>query len=214
MSRTSGEPIRLCPEPGGAPLPRHRHQRSRCIGTAGLRLSASPSALLHRAGGELCHRVSIGCMMGFLGGRFDLLMQRFIERSGPRCPSSTSSILVSLASRTSPVRRASTCCSAGWGDHLVHAHPHLQGAGGTVMAARAPGASTRRIIFNHILPNTLMMIVTGRCRGGQHLTLTALDCLGFGLAPPDASWGHCSPRGIQQPRRHLDREVRWWRRWA
>ena len=34
--------------------------------------------------------VSIGCMMGFLGGRFDLLMQRFIG-SGPRCPSSTSS---------------------------------------------------------------------------------------------------------------------------
>ena len=28
------------------------------------------------------------------------------------------------------------------------------------MAARAQGASTRRIIFNHFWPNTLMMIVT------------------------------------------------------
>ena len=76
-----------------------------------------------------------------------------------------------------------------------------------VMAARAQGASTRRIIFNHILPNTLMMIVTLAPFAvvGNISTLTALDYLGFGLAPPTPSWGAALP-GDQQPRRHLDRE--------
>ena len=66
------------------------------------------------------------------------------------------------------------------------------------MAARAQGATTRRIIFNHILPNTLMMIVTLAPFAvvGNISTLTALDYLGFGLAPPTPSWGELLSQGI------------------
>jgi microcin C transport system permease protein len=59
--------------------------------------------------------VSIGCMMGFLGGRFDLLMQRFIEIWSQVPFLYVIMILVSWPSRTSACSSASTCCSAGWG---------------------------------------------------------------------------------------------------
>ena len=60
--------------------------------------------------------VSIGCMMGFLGGRFDLIpMQRFIEIWSQVPFLYVIMILVSWPSRTSACSSASTCCSAGWG---------------------------------------------------------------------------------------------------
>ena len=59
-------------------LPRHRHQRSRCIGTAGHGFRIAIGFAFIALVASYVIGVSIGCMMGFLGGRFDLLMQRFI----------------------------------------------------------------------------------------------------------------------------------------
>ena len=55
-----------------------------------------------------------------------------------------------------------------------------------VMAARAQGAGLLRILVHHILPNTLVMIVTLApfTLVANVSTLTALDYLGFGLPPP------------------------------
>jgi peptide/nickel transport system permease protein len=60
-----------------------------------------------------------------------------------------------------------------------------------VEAARASGASSRRIIVRHILPNTIGPITVN-----MTLTIAAavvaestLSFLGFGIQPPDNSWG-------------------------
>jgi peptide/nickel transport system permease protein len=60
-----------------------------------------------------------------------------------------------------------------------------------VDAARVAGASTRRIIFKHILPNTIGTIVvsTTLLMGGGILTEAALSFLGFGIQPPNVSLG-------------------------
>jgi microcin C transport system permease protein len=60
-----------------------------------------------------------------------------------------------------------------------------------VMAAKAMGASDLRIIFRHILPNTISVIVTyiPFSISGGIVALTSLDYLGFGLPPPTPSWG-------------------------
>ena len=60
-----------------------------------------------------------------------------------------------------------------------------------VDAARVAGASTRRIIFKHILPNTVGTIVvsTTLLMGGGILTEAALSFLGFGIQPPNVSLG-------------------------
>jgi peptide/nickel transport system permease protein len=61
-----------------------------------------------------------------------------------------------------------------------------------VDAARAMGASTRRIVFRHIMPNAVAPIVVYATMsiGGAILTEAALSFLGMGVRPPAPSWGN------------------------
>ena len=68
-----------------------------------------------------------------------------------------------------------------------------------VDAARTIGASTGRIIFRHLIPNVLGIVIV-------YLTLTIpsvmlfeafLSFLGLGVQPPDVSWGLLVNEGIQ-----------------
>lgn len=60
-----------------------------------------------------------------------------------------------------------------------------------VEAARAAGASNSRIMFRHILPNTLgPIIVQGTLLiAATIITESGLSYLGFGVQPPTATWG-------------------------
>ena len=60
-----------------------------------------------------------------------------------------------------------------------------------VLAVRSLGASHARIVFRHIIPNTLSVIVTYApfAVSGGIVALTSLDYLGFGLPAPTPSWG-------------------------
>jgi peptide/nickel transport system permease protein len=61
-----------------------------------------------------------------------------------------------------------------------------------VVAARALGAGSGRIIFRHILPNAAAPIIVSAALGvGNVLLLEAsLSFLGIGVAPPAPSWGN------------------------
>lgn len=60
-----------------------------------------------------------------------------------------------------------------------------------VDAARVSGASDTRIIFKHILPNSVGVIIVASTllMAGAILAETALSFLGFGVQPPDTSLG-------------------------
>ena len=60
-----------------------------------------------------------------------------------------------------------------------------------VDAARVAGATNRRIIFKHILPNAIGVIIVSvtLLMSGAILLETALSYLGFGVVPPDTSLG-------------------------
>lgn len=60
-----------------------------------------------------------------------------------------------------------------------------------VEAARAQGATDLRIIFRHVLPNTMAPVYVAIAMGvgGAISTEAALSFLGIGIQPPDASWG-------------------------
>jgi peptide/nickel transport system permease protein len=60
-----------------------------------------------------------------------------------------------------------------------------------VDAARVAGASDRRIIFKHILPNAVGVIIVSitLLMSGAILLETALSFLGFGVVAPDVSLG-------------------------
>ncbi len=61
-----------------------------------------------------------------------------------------------------------------------------------VLAAKAMGLPERRIIFFHMLPNALApVLVTATVSVATAiLTESALSFLGFGVQPPDATWGN------------------------
>ena len=60
-----------------------------------------------------------------------------------------------------------------------------------VQAARCVGASTRRILWRHLLPNTLAPILVQASfdLGGAILSTAGLSFIGFGAQPPTPEWG-------------------------
>lgn len=66
-----------------------------------------------------------------------------------------------------------------------------------VQAAIATGASSTRIILNHILPNALAPVLVSATLGvaGAILVESSLSFLGLGVQPPDASWGNMLTEG-------------------
>lgn len=60
-----------------------------------------------------------------------------------------------------------------------------------VLAARAIGASSKRIIFKHILPNAIYPVIVAATFsvGGAILIESGLSFLGLGIQPPEPSWG-------------------------
>ncbi len=73
-------------------------------------------------------------------------------------------------------------------------------------AAKALGASDRKIIFRHILPNSLAPVLVSATFDVANAILieAGLSFLGFGLQPPGASWG-----GILSLGREFI-EIAWW----
>jgi peptide/nickel transport system permease protein len=61
-----------------------------------------------------------------------------------------------------------------------------------VTAARALGASDRRMLLSHVLPNALAPIIVAATLevGGNILYEAALSFLGLGIQPPIPSWGN------------------------
>jgi peptide/nickel transport system permease protein len=66
-----------------------------------------------------------------------------------------------------------------------------------VTAARALGVSDWRIIFRHMIPNAIAPVLVSATIGiaSAILTEAALSFLGFGVPPPDATWGNILSNG-------------------
>jgi microcin C transport system permease protein len=141
----------------------------------------------------------VGCAMGFYGGRFDLLMQRFIEiwSSIP-----TLYVIMIVASIMRPgfwtliaIMVFFDWTAMTW---YMRTASYKEKARTYVLAAKAMGASNWRIITRHILPNTTVLLITfvPFSIAGGISALTALDYLGFGLPPPTPSWGALMREGV------------------
>ncbi len=61
-----------------------------------------------------------------------------------------------------------------------------------VQAAHALGVSGPRVILRHLIPNAMAPVLVSATLGiaGAILTESALSFLGFGVPPPDATWGN------------------------
>jgi microcin C transport system permease protein len=142
--------------------------------------------------------VSIGCAMGFFGGRFDLFFQRIIE-IWSNVPFLYVIIIISSVMVPSFFILIAIMAFFGWISitWIMRTVTYKEKTREYVLAARALGASNWRIIFRHILPNTIAVIVTFApfAISSGIVSLTSLDYLGFGLPPPTPSWGEMLQEG-------------------
>ena len=136
--------------------------------------------------------IIIGCMMGYFGGFFDLFFQRIIE-IWSNVPYLYAIIIVSSIVIPSFISLLAIMIFFEWigMTWYMRTATYKEKSREYVLAAKTLGASNSRIIFMHILPNTISLIVTfvPFSIAGAITALTALDYLGFGLPPPTPSWG-------------------------
>ncbi|MGD8256168.1 MAG: ABC transporter permease subunit [Desulfobacterales bacterium] len=150
--------------------------------------------------------VSIGCAMGFWGGKFDLIFQRIIE-IWSNIPFLYVIIIISSIVVPNFFMLIVIMAFFGWIGitWTMRTITYKEKAREYALAAKALGATDFRIIFKHIIPNTIAIIVTFApfAVSGGIVALTSLDYLGFGLPPPTPSWGEL----LQQGWANLDA---WW----
>jgi len=140
----------------------------------------------------------VGIASGYIGGRFDMWFQRFVEvvLAFPQLPLYLA--LASLIPVTAPTWLFLTFVVAvivglGWAQlsREVRSKTLAMRRIDYVRAAQAVGAGDWRIITRHILPNVLSHVIVSVTLGIPAIVLleSFLGFLGFAVKPPMISWG-------------------------
>jgi len=142
--------------------------------------------------------IILGALMGYLGGTFDLIFQRLIEILS-NVP--ILYIIMIVASIITPnfwtlalLLAAFSWMGLTW---YMRTETYRESTREYVLAARSIGASNWRIMFKHILPNSVSILITFFPFSvvSGITALTSLDYLGFGLPVPTPSWGELLQQG-------------------
>ena len=150
--------------------------------------------------------VVTGAIQGFFGGKTDLAFQRFIEIWGAM-PELYLLIIFSAVFSPSVALLLVLLSLFGWMglSDYVRAEFLRNRQLDYVKAARALGVGNGRIIWRHILPNSMTPVVTFLPfrMGAAILALTSLDFLGLGVPPGTPSLGEL----LSQGKNNIDA---WW----
>jgi hypothetical protein len=147
----------------------------------------------------------IGSLQGYLGGRFDILSQRVIE------------VLIAIPFLYVVIIMAALFAPTFWMllaimalfqwitiTFYMRTEMYREKTREYCLAARSYGASHLRIIFRHLLPNSLTPLVTFTPFAvvAAIFALTGLDYLGYGLPAPTPSWGELIDQALQLENRN------------
>ncbi|MEC7418271.1 MAG: ABC transporter permease [SAR324 cluster bacterium] len=136
--------------------------------------------------------VLIGGISGFLGGKVDLVVQRFIDGWMAFPGLLLLLTIMSIVGRGLPQIIVVLGVTGGIGASRV-----VRGAvigikeNDYFLAARAVGTPTRQILIRHVLPNIMapIIIIFSINIGGVIISEASLSFLGYGLPPEFPSWG-------------------------
>ncbi len=151
--------------------------------------------------------IVFGAISGYYGGWIDGIMMRFVDVM--LCFPAFFLILAVIAFLDPSIWNIMVVIGiTGWMGiaRLVRAEFLSLREREFVLSARALGASDARIIFRHILPNSMAPILVSATLGvaGAILTESALSFLGIGVQPPTPSWGNILTAGKDNI------EIAWW----
>jgi peptide/nickel transport system permease protein len=141
----------------------------------------------------LAFGATIGAVAGYYGGIVDSILMRLVDII-ISIPGITLLLLVSVWWKPGALGLAVVIASLGWTgvSRLVRGEVLSLRNRDFVDAARVLGASDKRIIFKHIFPNVLPIVIvwTSLALPGLILTEATLSYLGFGVQIPTPSWGN------------------------
>jgi ABC-type microcin C transport system permease subunit YejE len=142
----------------------------------------------------------IGSLQGYLGGRFDIISQRVIE------------VLISIPFLYVVIIMAALFAPSFWMllaimalfqwisiTFYMRTEMYREKTREYCLAAKSYGSSHLRVIFRHLLPNSLTPLVTFTPFAivAAIFALTSLDYLGYGLPAPTPSWGELIDQALQ-----------------
>lgn len=137
--------------------------------------------------------VSLGIYTGYYGGIVDDILIWFITTL-TSIPQLFLLLIISAILSPTPVTFILVLGLIGWTGtmRLVRGETLALREREYIVAARAMGASDIRVMFQHILPNLISIVVVTLAIdiGALILTESALSYLGFGVAPPTPTWGN------------------------
>jgi len=140
-----------------------------------------------------------GAISGFVGGTLDDAMMRFLDAlyGLPYLPFAI--LALALVGTVNIFTMVIALSIASWftAARIVRGQIISLKQNDYVRAAHAVGARWQRVLFRHLLPNTLgiLIIVMFLELPGVILGEAFLSFIGLGINPPDASWGSMAQEG-------------------
>ncbi len=150
--------------------------------------------------------ITVGALQGYYGGWIDISSQRFVEIWSAIPFLFVIMIIVSMIQPTFIYLVMLLVVLRAWIGitYYVRGEYLREKAKDYVQAAIGSGVGDAKIMLKHILPNTLVPIISFAPFGivGLIGSLVSLDFLGFGLPPGTPSWGALLRQGLENVRFH------------
>lgn len=142
----------------------------------------------------------VGTIAGYFGGKIEMVLMRFTDMM-LSFPGIVLAIAIAGIMGGSVINTILALCVVSWAKYarLVRSLVLKIRNQDFITAAQLCGTSTRMIIWQHILPNTLPMVVITAAMdiGTMMMEIAGLSFLGFGAQPPTPEWGLMLNEGRQ-----------------
>jgi peptide/nickel transport system permease protein len=136
--------------------------------------------------------IILGALAGYFGGKVDTVITRLLDIL-MAVPALLLAIAISSAMGSGPVKTALAISISGipHGARIMRSTVMSIKGNEFVEAARASGSRHLRLIFKHILPNTIAPLIVSSTLmiGGNIMAISGLSFIGLGVQPPIPEWG-------------------------
>jgi microcin C transport system permease protein len=144
--------------------------------------------------------ICTGAICGYFGGKVDIVTQRLIE-IWSTLPFLYVIIIISSIIQPNFFMLIIILTLFSWISmtYYIRGEFYREKARDYVSAAVSMGATNKKVIFRHILPNALTPVISYApfTIVANIFSLVSLDFLGFGLPPPTPSWGELMGQGLE-----------------
>jgi len=145
------------------------------------------ATLISTVAGTIC-----GAVTGFFGGMTDTIITRILDIV-MAIPGILLAIAIAFALGPGPINTALAISISGipFSSRLMRATVMTIKSNEYIEAGKAAGSKNFRIIFVHVLPNTIAPLIVNASLwiAGNIMAISGLSFIGLGVHPPTPEWG-------------------------